>query len=96
VRTAVAGLGDPLPVLAVARAVTGFCPPAALVPRAAQPAVNATAVSAAAVTNARARQTRHLPFLRPACPPMLTRVLPVHVRSCVWRLAVVPADNRFL
>jgi hypothetical protein len=98
VGAAASGLDDPPPVLAVARAVTGFCPSAALVPRAAQPAVNVTAVSAAAVTNARACQARHLPFPRVprlACPPMLTRVLLRLFALYVRRLAMVPADNRF-
>jgi hypothetical protein len=61
---AATGLADPLPAAAAA----AFCPPAVvlpvLVPRAAQPAVNVTAVSAAAVRYARARQPRHLPFPR--------------------------------
>jgi hypothetical protein len=47
-RAAAAGLGDPLPMLAVATIVAGCCPPAALVPRPAHPAVNVTAATAAA------------------------------------------------
>jgi hypothetical protein len=46
VRAAAAGLGDPFPVLAVATVAAGCCPPAALVPRPAQPAVNVTAATA--------------------------------------------------
>jgi hypothetical protein len=97
--TAAAGLDDPFPAVAVPGAVTGACPPVALVPRAAQPAVKVIAVSAAAVKNARAHQARRLAFPRlprPACPPILTRALPVRVRFCAGRRAAVVADNRFL
>ena len=92
---AASGLEDPPPVAAVAAGVK-TCPPAGLLPRAAQPAVKVTAVSAAAVMNALACQARRLPFPRPACPPNLTRILPTHVRPRIRRGAAVPADNSFL
>ena len=76
---AVVGLDEPPPAPVEAMAVTGSCAPAEFVPKAAQPAVNVTAASAAAVMNALAGQARHPPLPRlprPPCPPNLTRVLP--------------------
>jgi hypothetical protein len=70
--TAVAGPDDALAVVAVGRVGAGL--PAALVPRAAQPAVKMTAASVAANANARAGRGRLLfpgfPCL--ACPPNRT------------------------
>jgi hypothetical protein len=89
---------DPLPAVAAAVAVAGSGPPAALVPKAAQPAVKVTAASAAVSANVRARQACRLPlssFPRPARPPSRTCALPMPIRSR-RETAGEAADNGFL
>jgi hypothetical protein len=79
-----AGLDEPPPAPVEATAVTGSCPLAEFVPKAAQPAVNVTAASAAVITKALTCQAFRLPLPRlprPAYPPNLTRVLPAQLDS---------------